>query len=559
MRRVPALALAVLLVPALAQADWQPGGSPIGFGNYFVAAASGPDRIVVAWIQDAGPGHTQVRMQAWTADGDVASGWPTAGVLVSDLPGTNIGPAICEDGAGGAFVAWTSHQEPERSVYLQHVSAAGGLVSGWAADGLRFGAVPPYYDGAPVVAHDGAGGVLVGSIEYHDGREHGARVQRVDAGGRPATGWPVAGLSIPNAYDLGLVVDVERHVFVSTAEYDPVQSMAGFRVQRMDDGAAPDPGWPERGVLLTQVGAPIGMRLIPDGAGGVYAGWSQALIPLLPCHQFYPCTPVHPATTRIRADGVRDEGWIPGFLGSSSAPDGTGGVLLGLVRGGRPSVRRLDPSAETMPGWAVGGNAAMTEVVGLGYVLVAGDGEGGAFAVWQDGRTGTQRLYASRLDAEGRLAHGWPATGSFVDADRGYPPSGVQLVSLGGGVAIAVWELLTPQGHFAYLTALRPGEPGPIADLGPVPAEVGFGVVHVRPNPARGPIVAIVELQNEGPARLDLVDATGRLLESQDFSFPWQAWGAVFFNQSRTLPPGVYWIRVTQGVRRATKKVVVLE
>ena len=212
-----------------------------------------------------------------------------------------------------------------------------------------------------------------------------------------------------------------------------------------------------------------------------------------------------------------------------------------------------------MPGWARGGNAAMTEVVYFNAVHVADDGEGGAFVAWSDWRTGRYRLYASRLDAQGRLADGWPATGTFVDADRGGSVYEDRLVSLGGGVAIALWSEWAPQGVSGYLAALRPGEPGPIADLGPVEAEVGFGVVHVRPNPARGPIVAIIELPSADAARVDLLDAAGRVLESQDFAFLWRARGAVRFNQARQHPPGVYWIRVTQGPRSATKKAVVIE
>jgi hypothetical protein len=41
----------------------------------------------------------------------------------------------------------------------------------------------------------------------------------------------------------------------------------------------------------------------------------------------------------------------------------------------------------------------------------------------------------------------------------------------------------------------------------------------VRPNPARGLIVAVVELPDEGPARIDLVDVTGQVRESQGFHF----------------------------------------
>jgi len=550
----PALVLAVLLAPALARAAWLPGGNRIGgaagSGFGFVAAASGPERIVVAWARPLASGGAEVRAQAWTAEGDLATGWPSAGVLVSQLPSVYGRVAICEDGAGGAFVAWAKPEGYESIVYVQHVSAGGSPATGWPAEGLRLSESPSAW---PVVTHDGAGGVIVGWLE-HDGPPtyvYHARIRNIDASGAPAPSWPVEGLVIPNVYDMNLAVDSKGHVFVSTAEHEQGAS-ARMRVLRLDGSAAPDPGWPQTGALFPNV-FPAQMRLFPDGAGGVFAGWSEYLI----CTDFCPPSPSRWAT-RLLGDGSHDDRWISSPRAYSNEPDRTGGMLLGLVSDGRPGALRLDAGGAAMPGWAVEGNAAMTEVVDLWEVLVAGDGEGGAFVAWRDNRTGRERLYASRLDASGRLANGWPPTGSFVGAGHGNL-SGAQLLTLGGDVVIALWDEWTSSETSGYLMALRPGEPGPLAPLRPAQGDVGFGVVQVRPNPANGPIAAIVELQNEGPAKLDLVDAAGRVLESQEFGFQLQARGAVSFNRARTLPPGVYWLRLTQGRRLASRKVVVLE
>jgi len=563
MRRVLVLALAALLSPALARAAWLPGGNLIGRGDNFVATASN-GRVVVAWSRQPTPESFEIRAQTWTPDGDIAPGWPSDGVLVGLMSGIYVWPAICEDGAGGAFVSWTAEKGAQRSFHLQHVTANGSIAPGWAAEGLSLGTAGPY-TGRLALAHDGAGGALVGWIEsYFDGTNHSTvRVHRVDAAGAPAAGWPVGGLAIPDAYDVGLAANGNQRVFVSTGEYRG--GMGRLRIQRLTDDATPDPEWPQTGVVLPQAVAPINMRLDPDGTGGVFAGWLTALICLS-------CDDPGRATARIQRDGTPDAGWYPARYGYTTAPDGAGGMLLGIVSGGRPSVLRLDAVGAPMPGWAPGGNAVMTEVVPPYSMSIAGDGEGGAFVAWRDWRTGDPRLYASRLDAQGRIANGWPVTGSFVDADRGGAVYAAELVSLGPGVAIALWSEGGQEGLFGYLAALRPGEPGPLAELGPVPVEVGFGVVAVRPNPARGPIVAVVELSDEGPARIDLVDVTGRVRESQGFHFTsfaqqagpsepilWGARGAVRFNQNRALAAGVYWLRVTQGAKRSMKKIVVLE
>ena len=113
-------------------------------------------------------------------------------------------------------------------------------------------------------------------------------------------------------------------------------------------------------------------------------------------------------------------------------------------------------------------------------------------------------------------------------------------------------------GPWGYITALRPGEPGPVADLAPIDRPVGFGVVEVRPNPAQNPIVAIVELPEAGPARLDLVDGAGRRLETHEFSFSQRARGSVRLDGEGKLPAGIYWLRLTQAGRTASRKVAVL-
>ena len=551
MRFISALALVTLLGPTAARAAWQPGGDLIGDVGGEVVATSSGGNVVVAWTREVSSRVLEIRAQAWTRDGEIAPGWPAAGVLVNAAPSAIRWLRICEDGEGGSFVAWTSYGT--ENSYLQRVSAT-GVAPGWPADGLQ---LLPGTEGANIatlsLAPDGTGGVVVGCIEHpFDGStfDVGVRVHRVDAGGAALAGWPPGGFSIPDAREVGIVASGSR-VFVCTANVYDVPEDGGLRLWRLSADATPDPGWP---VTIPDTRYAAEVRLIPDGAGGVFAGWGDLQV----CLQ-YGCPPRQFSTTRILADGTQDSGWSPAPMAYSIAPDGVGGLLMGLRTQGRPGVLRLDAAGVPPSGWESSGNPAMTEVVYLDDVHVADDGAGGSFLAWSDSRSGHDRLYASRLDSRGRLVDGWPATGSSVNGDGARGLSLAGLVSLGDGVGIVVWRQWTPQGWKGYLTALRPGEPGPIADLGPVPAEVGFGIVHLRSNPAHGPIVALIELPNEGAARVELLDAAGRVLESQDFAFGTQARGAVRFNQAGQHPPGVYWVRVAQGARRSIKKAVLIE
>ena len=551
--RALAIVPALWLAPAIARADWLPAGNRIGDGagrdQDFVVTTVGADRVIVAWTREVSPGYTEVRAQMWTSDGNVVSGWPTDGALLAAAASRNTFVSVADDGAGGAFVAWV-HYAQEANAHLQHVTADGSLAAGWPTVGLVLGLTIPW--GPPALAPDGAGGVLLGRFEITGAYDLRAVVHRIAAAGVPTAGWPVGGLAIPNAAALGLAVDPAGHVFLGVSEFDPNNHSAlGMRLWRMDGNGAPDPVWPQGGVLLADSKYHSDLRLFPDGVGGVFV----SSYPVIFCAEHCGPFPTYYAS-RVLGDGSPDGRWIPGPAGYSVAPDGIGGMLFGMVVDGRPDALRLNGAGAPAPGWAAGGNRAMSEVVYPWGIMVTGDGRGGALVVWQDRRTGHRRLYASRLDASGRIAPGWPATGSFLGNGSDYA-SPVALVTVNEDLALTLWTDWTLGTGF--LSALRPGEPGPFAELGPVDDEVGFGIVRTAPNPARGPIVATVELPNEGSARLDLVDAAGRVLQSRNYSFPRQAGGVVRFNQDGALRSGVYWLRLVQGARVASKKVIVLE
>src|SRR5206468_4811242 len=64
--------------------------------------------------------------------------------------------------------------------------------------------------------------------------------------------------------------------------------------------------------------------------------------------------------------------------------------------------------------WSANGNLVCNAAGDQSNTVMAPDGSGGMFIVWQDDRTGTSDLYATRLTASGSLAPGWPANGYAV-------------------------------------------------------------------------------------------------------------------------------------------------
>lgn len=554
--RASFLVAATTLVTVNAFGSWVPGGNPLGRGFGFQVAASGPDRVIVAWIAFTDVNRQisseQVRARAFTLDGDIAPGWPTEGALVTSSPGVTLSDfTLAGDGAGGAFIAWG--YDDFHDARLQHVSASGAPAPGWAADGISLGAG---YRGP--LTTDGADGVLAARRSISPNRQNVTLiVDHIDAQAKPAAGWPLAGLQFPGAWDGALLVDSSHHVLVSTAEVDTAtRKPLGIVVRRFDENGAPDPAWPENGVVIDEPNYTHGTWISPDGFGGAYVEWNVSRG--YPCEYLCPYDPER-SVVRVLNDGTKGS-WSSVPKGTSSALDGIGGVLIGVQNHGRPGAIRLDGQGSVAPGWEPDGSPAMTEIVRSPGIVVTNDGSGGAFLAWWDQRGGDYHLYASRLDASGRLAKGWPETGTVIGPrvqSRYLETSlSVALASL-AGVAVAVWTEYP--GPLGFVTALRPGEPGPVADLAPIDRPVGFGVVQLRTNPAKGSIVAIVELPGVEPARLELLDAAGRSLERREFSFPQQARGSVRFDERGRLPAGIYWLRLTQAGRVASKKVVLLQ
>lgn len=96
-----------------------------------------------------------------------------------------------------------------------------------------------------------------------------------------------------------------------------------------------------------------------------------------------------------------------------SAPQPLRMVLAPILAGALASLTLATPSLADC-GWLPDGFAlAPTDSAQLAPVL-AGDGAGGAYLVWQDDRGGGSTLFAQHLNAQGMVTPGWPDTGRVV-------------------------------------------------------------------------------------------------------------------------------------------------
>ncbi|HET7226769.1 MAG TPA: hypothetical protein VFK69_13760 [Candidatus Eisenbacteria bacterium] len=107
----------------------------------------------------------------------------------------------------------------------------------------------------------------------------------------------------------------------------------------------------------------------------------------------------------------------------------------------------------------------------------------------------------------------------------------------------AVWDGTPPGGFIDCPEPVPPAPPGL--------ALAGFGA-----NPARGELVIDLTLGADAPARIDVLDVTGRRVWSR--ALPTPVAGHQWIPLDRSLPPAVYFLRLTQGTQHISTRAVVL-
>jgi len=156
----------------------------------------------------------------------------------------------------------------------------------------------------------------------------------------------------------------------------------------------------------------------------------------------------------------------------------------------------------------------------------------------------TYRLY------RGASADFTPNAGSLVatPADTGYADAG----------AAGRWYKLTAvdwNGNESPVAVLGPAQ---TTDAGGAPAALEFALEEPRPNPVtRERLEARLTLPDDAPARLALIDVTGRVVA--EHAVRGAGAHAVRLSGGRALAPGVYLVRLTRGADVRVRRVVVVE
>jgi hypothetical protein len=346
-----------VLASGIVDPDWKANGVALcliaGVQNTFVMVPDGAGGALVAWMDDR-PGATvkDIFAQHVLASGIVDPRWPENGLAIGTAPGLQELPAIVEDGAGGAIIAWDDARASaaDVDVYAQHVLAAGTIDRAWPADGRALCTAPGGQGGA-TIASDGA---------------HGAIVAWTDAR-----------------------IEGTAHIFA----------------QHVFGSGALDPAWPADGRAVSAAAVIEGRpQAVADGAGGVLVNWEGFTVELNMYLQHVPAAgvvdPVWPPGGRALSDSDRQQTF------AAIVPDGTGGAIVAWDDSIDVVAQHVLATGALDPAYPDTGRAVCDQVANEGDPALVATGGGGAIVAWTDFRNGASSgtdIFALQVLAAGTV------------------------------------------------------------------------------------------------------------------------------------------------------------
>jgi hypothetical protein len=554
MRLRCSLAIALLVtIPSAALAAWPESGIVVGDPIYWHFKGS------VSLVPDGADG-VLVSTSPWhlASRVDPLGGivWSVDPFSAARLPVPSLGVWISYansgDDSGGM---WFASQDADNTgnVVAVHYDAGGALQPGLAT--LTEGTDVDRWVRAAIP--DGQGGIfVVWSTLVATTNEGEVRAAHVDALGN-VTG-PANGVRVFDGFEgwsfVGAVADGVGGLLVSRPDLD------GAVVQRLDASLEPRYGAGAR-IEATPVNG--GFSLAAAGDGGAFVAWADG-----------PVTAAAMRVQRLGANGLVATGWptagtiaarptrSPGA--TQVVSDGTGGACLVWLdqheTSGEPvyGVRasRVLANGRIAHGWQPAG----VEVAAGGYpsldsrsVLVA-DGTGGCYLAWAFPSVMYGDVFAQHLVADGSVFPGWPAGGLPLGSHSfgNYYDSPYAIPDGSGGVYVGWDEISYPMNyHQAHVTRLSPG--GPAGDGRPLTPSLSLA--RVAPNPASGVFTVSATMPDDRTARLEVFDLAGRVSESREVHGAGER--GLTLDASR-LAPGVHWLRLTHPTGIRTARIIVV-
>jgi hypothetical protein len=470
--------LLVLRVPS-AHAQWLPGGNPVAPAladqDAPGPASDGVGGVFVAWAQsgDVRAQHftnAGVPASSWPIEGRVlpptqADGHFAVFPVRPESDGSNGFYVLSAAGVTGCVSCEGAH------LYLSRFTAMGDVATGWPAAGLqieRFGVDARIFDGAQMIVSPEGAIVAWTTYEYAAGEPNVRRLYVQAIGADGSLRWGENGIRLAASDGIAEAAvsadgDGGACVFWSLHQADGSAVVMGQRVT-----ATGERQWGELGQPVSQ-----DRMTSLDGLVAVSCGSRTEMVAWIGGEVGAPS--VRAARVELDRRGASINGLViapprgpRSALGLAATADG--GAIAAWLEGAGDDVRvfaqRILPSARTA--WAEEGQMVCPLPDARWRLALAGDGAEGAFLAW-DGARHAGRVFATRLGASGRTASGWAEGGSPVSTwpdDSGKNAWSfifkLRLASVGHGEAVLTWDgtQLHVGGQFqSFVTLLTPRGP----------------------------------------------------------------------------------------------------
>lgn len=347
------------------------------------------------------------------------------------------------------------------NVFTQHLNATGQRTSGWAVHGDSLTNLFCFRL-SPSIAADGAGGAFVAWADNRCAKQNDIYAQRVDANGNPQ--WAANGIPICQA-----LRDKQFPIVVADGTGGAIIAWQDERVfpdavwaQRVTSSGALAPGWPVDGVLVASTnGRQSAFDLLPDGAGGAYVVWQDDL---------QDSNAVDIRAQHLTSAGAM--GWGSAGVSVCAAPDsqrapvatldGAGGLLVAWKdhRSGTDKIYAQRVNASGTSQWTADGVLLSDASGAESFPAISGDGAGGAVVAWQDARGADLDVYAQHLSGAGARASGWASGGVALCATTGDQTRPAAMADSAGGAYVA-WQ--DARGGSPRVYAVRVSGAGAVA------------------------------------------------------------------------------------------------
>lgn len=567
--------------------QWDEGGVIVCGAGYNQGTPQiiedGSGGAFIVWYDHRDNTPNDIYAQRVDRDGNML--WTADGVPVCTADEVQSMPMLCSDGAGGCIIAWTDERASVLTdIYVQRLDADG--IAQWTENGVSI-CDAMGIQGEIQLVEDGSGGAIITWLDYRDGGDIYA--QKLNPAG--AVQWTEDGIAVNN--DVGIQynpqIDTDGAGGAMIAWYD---SNFDVYVQRISAGGTKL--FAASGVLLCT--APETRRdpeIVASGTGSAIIVWKDWRS--LDHYDLY--------AQRVSASGsiLWGSGGAPVCVGidgcydQAITSDTEKGAIIAwrdtrniLTTGNEIFIDRIDSTGTSL--WSVNGLGICTAAGSQSNPAIITDCSCGAVVAWEDDRNPDTDIYAQRIIASGDIISTMLSsfdarcgqTGIFIEwtlssidegtsfiisrTSGGSPPvmlsdtraerDGLRFSFFDGGVDAGIPYVYT-------IEALYEGRKTFLFRTDELTITPFAWALHQNvPNPFNPATAIRYSLKEAADVRLDIFDASGRLVRKLSGGFQEPGEKTVLWDgtgdSGRPLPSGVYFCRIDTRIYKHAIKMVLL-